>query len=369
MNKSYLLAFVMAVAVIGWIFSGQLQATVSDDEATKTEQDTAGKVAKKDHPVTVRVRLMQAQPHQREVVLRGRTQAVRSVAVKTEIAGRITHLAVTKGKRVKAGDLLAKIDMQDRAARLTEARALVKQRQMEFKAAIALSKKGYRAETKLAGAQTQLDSAKALVKRIELEIQHTEVRAPFAGIVDTKRVEIGDYMKVAEVVATIVDQNPYLVVGDVSEREVSYLKVGQKATAELITKKNVSGKIRFIASTANSATRTFRVEIQVPNPKRDLRDGVTARIRIPVDNSMAHLITPAVMTLNDQGQLGVKTVTQEGIVRFIPAQIIADGENGVWLAGLPEMVGIITVGQDFVRHGDQVLPVIENDPRKSSNKS
>jgi membrane fusion protein, multidrug efflux system len=362
MNKSYLLALIMAAAIVGWIYSGQLQAT-TPEEGENAATSGSEEVAKaKDHPVTVRVRLMQAQPHQREVVLRGRTKAVRSVAVKAEVAGRITQLAVTKGKYVKAGDLIAKIDMHDRAARLAEARALVRQRQLEHKAAIALSKKGYRAETKVAAAQTQLDSSKAQVKRIELEIQHTEVRAPFAGIVDSKEVEIGDYMKVAGVVAIIVDQNPYLVVGEVSEREVSYLKIGQKATGELITKQMVSGKISFIASTADSATRTFRVEVRVPNPKRKLRDGITARIRIPVDNSMAHLITPAVMTLNDEGQIGVKTVTQEGIVRFFPAQIIADGENGVWLAGLPETVGIITVGQDFVRDGDQVLPVIENRP-------
>ena len=361
MNKSYILAFLMAAAVAGWVFSGQLQETSAEEKA-KAEETQAAKVDKKDERMTVRVRIMQAQPHQREVVLRGRTQAVRSVAVKAEIAGRITQLAVAKGSWVKKGSLVAKIDMQDRAARLAEAQALVKQRQLEHKAAIALSKKGYRAETKVAAAQTNLDSAKALVKRIELEIQHTEVRAPFAGIIDTKNVEMGDYVKVAGVVATIVDQNPYLVVGDVSEREVSYLKVGQKATAELITNQKVSGKIRFIASTANSSTRTFRVEVQVPNPKRDLRDGVTARIRIPVQNSMAHLITPAVMTLNDQGEIGVKTVTQEGVVRFFPAQIIADGEDGVWLAGLPETVGIITVGQDFVRDGDKVLPVIENRP-------
>jgi len=361
MNKSYILAFLMAAAVVGWVWSGQLQPSKADGEAVQDET-VAAKAKVKDAPVTVRVRLMQARPHQREVVLRGRTQAVRSVAVKAEIAGRIVELAVRKGDLVKAGDLIGRIDMLDRAARLAEGRALVTQRQLEHKAAIALSKKGYRAETKLAAAQTQLDSAKALVKRIELEIQHTEVRAPFAGIVDSKRVEIGDYMKVAEVVATIVDQDPYLVVGDVSEREVSYLKVGQKATAELITNKNVNGKIRFIASTADGATRTFRVEVQVPNKKRDLRDGITARIRIPVDNTMAHLISPAVMTLNDEGEIGVKTVTEQGIVRFFAAQIIADGDNGVWLAGLPETVGIITVGQDFVRDGDQVLPVIDNGP-------
>jgi len=361
MNKSYLLAFVVAAAVAGWIYSGQLQATTTEAEevAQKTTSETA---AKKDHPVTVRVRLMQAKAHQREVILRGRTQAVRYVAVKAEIAGRITKLAVRKGKWVKTGDLIANIDMLDRKARLAEALALVNQRQLEHKAAIALSKKGYRAETKLAAAQTLLDSAKAQVERINLEIRHTEIRAPFAGIVDSIPVEVGDYMKVAGIVAKIVDQAPYLVVGNVSEREVSYLKVGQKASAELITNQKVSGKIRFIASTADSATRTFRVEVEVPNKKRDLRDGITARIRIPVNTSMAHLITPAVMTLNDEGQIGVKTVTEQGIVRFYPANIIADGENGVWLSGLPETVGIITVGQDFVRDGDQVLPVIENGP-------
>ncbi len=365
MNKSYLIAFVFAAAVAGWILSGQVGANDDPAGTTPPEGQSADEQAKTSPPeelVSVRVRVLKAQAHRREIVLRGRTEAVRSVAVKAEIPGVITKIAVKKGARVKAGDLIAKIDMQDRAERLVEAKALARQRQLEYKAAEALSKKGYRAETKLAASMTQLDSAKALVTRIEIEIEHTDLRAPFAGIVDSRPIEIGDYLKVGNPVATIVDQEPYLVVGEVSEREVSYLKIGQMAEATLITGQKVAGKIRFIAKTADPQTRTFHVEVQVPNKKRNLRDGVTAQIRIPVAEVQAHLVSHAVMTLNDEGLIGVKVVDLDGIVHFVPAVIIADSQEGVWLAGLPETVGVIMVGQEFVRDGDKVDPVIEAGP-------
>ncbi len=365
MNKSYLIAFVFAAAVAGWILSGQVGAN-DDPSGTETEEaqvtEANGGSAEPKELISVRVRILKAEAHRREIVLRGRTEAVRSVAVKAEIPGMITKISVKKGARVKAGDLIANIDMQDRAERLAEAKALARQRQLEYKAAEALSKKGYRAETKLAAALTQLDSAKALVTRIELEIKHTELRAPFGGIVDSRPIEIGDYLKVGNPVATIVDQDPYLVVGEVSEREVSYLKIGQRAEATLITGQEVAGKIRFIAKTADPQTRTFHVEVQVPNKDRKLRDGVTAQIRIPVDEVQAHLVSHAVMTLNDEGLIGVKIVDLDGIVHFVPAAIIADSQDGVWLAGLPDTVGVITVGQEFVRDGDKVDPVIEAGP-------
>lgn len=60
------------------------------------------------------------------------------------------------------------------------------------------------------------------------------------------------------------------------------------------------------------------------------------------------------LTLNDDGELGIRTVTDDNIVRFIPIEIIGDGNDGVWLSGLPDPARVIIVGQDFVRHGDPV---------------
>lgn len=362
MNKSYLIAFIFAAAVSGWIISGQVGAS-NDNARTETPAESeAGSAAAKSESVTVRIRALVAQPQSREIVLRGRTKAVRSVEIRSEIAARVTKVLKAKGAVVKAGDIIAHLDMYDRAQRLKEAKALAHQRQLEYKAALALSKKGYRAETKLAAASTQLDVAKSQITRIELEIAHTRIRAPFAGIIDSRPVEVGDYLKVGNPVAVVVDQDPYLVVGEVSEREVGYLKIGQKTTAKLISGQRVSGKISFIAATADSATRTFRVEVRVPNPKRDLREGVTAEIRIPLPQAPAHFVSPAVMTLNDDGEIGVKTVDADNIVHFRPTTILSDGEDGIWLSGLPTNVSIIVVGQEFVRDGDQVIAVAETEP-------
>jgi multidrug efflux system membrane fusion protein len=362
MNKSYLIAFIFAVAVAGWVISGQVGA--SNEKATAEDQASSevAAAAQQEDPVTVRVRALDSQPRSREVVLRGRTSSVRSVQIRAEIAARVTKVLRAKGSYVKAGDVIAHLDMYDRAQRLKEAKALAHQRQLEYKAAKSLSQKGYRAETKLAAAMTLLDAANAQVKRTELEINHTRIKAPFAGIIDSRPVEVGDFLKVGEPVVVIVDQDPFLVVGEVSEREVVHLKVGQKTSAKLISGDVVHGKIRFIAATADAATRTFRVEVEVANPKRNLREGVTAEIRIPLPEVPAHFVSPAVMTLNDQGEIGVKTVDAENIVHFRPTVIVSDGENGVWLSGLPAHVNIIVVGQEFVRDGDRVVAVAETGP-------
>jgi len=362
MNKSYVIAFVFAAAVTGWIISGQVGASVDENAAEAASAADGGATTPDIKPVTVRVRKLTAEPQSRDIVLRGRTKAVRSVEIRAEIAARVTKVLKAKGALVKAGDIIAHLDIYDRIQRLTQTKALARQRQLEFKAAKALSQKGYRAETKLAAATTQLDAANAQVTRIELEIEHTRIRAPFAGIIDSRPVEVGDYLKIGNPVAVVVDQDPYLVVGEVSEREVGELRVGQSGTAELINGQTVAGKIRFIASTANAATRTFRVEVQVPNPKRNLRDGITAEIRIALPKAPAHFVSPAVLTLNENGEIGVKTVDADNIVHFRPITIISDVENGIWLSGLPTEATVIVVGQEFVRDGDHVVAVTEQAP-------
>ena len=116
----------------------------------------------------------------------------------------------------------------------------------------------------------------------------------------------------------------------------------------------ISGKVTLIATTADPRTRTFPVALEVRNRDGSLRDGLTAEIRIPVECQMAQIVSPAILTLNDDGVLGVRTVDGEDIVRFVAVDILGNGEGGVWLSGLPPTVQVITVGQEFVRDGDRV---------------
>jgi multidrug efflux system membrane fusion protein len=244
--------------------------------------------------------------------------------------------------------------MEDREARLAEAIARVRQRELEFSAAQQLNERGFRSRTKMAESAADLDKAIAYQAQVELAIANTLVLAPFAGVVDDRPVEIGDVLTKGSVVARIVDRDPFLVVGQVSERDVNRIKLGDLGRAEMIGGGTVSGKVTFIATTADPRTRTFRVELEVRNRDGSLRDGLTAEIRIPVERQMAQIVSPAILTLNDDGVLGVRTVDGEDIVRFVAVDILGNGEGGVWLSGLPPTVQVITVGQEFVRDGDRV---------------
>ena len=360
MKRSVWAALILAVGVVAWIASGELQngdADAGNEVVAPAETAVAEASALALRP-SVRVRTLTAEPYAREIVVRGRTEAVRWVEVKAQIEGRIGELLVEKGARVVAGDVLARLDMEDRAARMAEANARVEQRQLEYEAVRALSEKGYRAKTKFAEATALLEAALAGVARMEEEIDDTEIRAPFAGIVEYRHVDIGDWVKQGERVATVVDQDPYLVIGYVSEQDIGKLPLNNPGSADLITGETLSGHIRYIASMAEPQTRTFRIELEVPNPNQNLRDGITAEIRIGVETVAAHFVSPAALTLDADGVVGVRLIDEGNRVVFHRAEIVGDAAGGVWLSSLPDTVRLITVGHEFVRDGD----IVESTP-------
>ncbi len=364
MLRSTYIALLIAVVAVGWVASGQLGLFAHEEEKSialvTPGNDGKGPATAIDKSlVAVRVQVLKAVTKVEEIVARGRTEAYRKVELRAEIPARVIAVEVEKGARVKKGDVLVRLDPGDYYARLKEAKALVRQRQIEYDAAKSLQAKGYRAETKLAASETLLDTAKAMAKRTRVQVSRLTIRAPFDGIIDRRYVEVGDYMKEGNPVAAIIDEDPFLVVGQISEREINRIAVGDVGRAKLVTGRTVSGTVRYLSATADPATRTFRMELEVPNPDGTLRDGITAEIRVEVKKVRAHLVSPAVLTLNDEGLAGVRVVDDNDVVSFRPAQIISTDSDGVWLIGLPETVRIITVGQEYVRDGDKVRVSIQ----------
>ncbi len=298
--------------------------------------------------------VLTAAPLQRELLIRGRTEVTRQVEIKAETHGRVVALPADEGARVREGGLLARLALEDRLARKAEAKAFVRQREIEFAAATKLAEKGYRSKNNTAAAAAALDAARASVVRIETEIAQTGIRAPFDGVIEHRYVEIGAFVQAGDPVALLVDEDPFLVVAHVSERDVDKVEKGMVARARLITGREIEGVVRYIATIADPGTRTFRVEIEVPNESYRLHAGISAEIRIPFETISAHKVSPAVLTLNDAGVLGLRAVDETGHVVFHPATIVDDEADGVWLAGLPETVTVISVGQEFVRRGDRV---------------
>jgi multidrug efflux system membrane fusion protein len=197
---------------------------------------------------------------------------------------------------------------------------------------------------------------------MNIQLANTEIRAPFAGIAEERYVNAGDYLSVGSKCAMVLAPEPFLAVGTVSEELVSQIAMGNKARVKLVTGEFLEGKVRFVAEHADPATRTFRVEVELPNPDAKLRSGVSADIMIvPLAQVPAHRISPGILVLDDSGTVGVRVV-QDGMVRFHAVQIISDGPDGMWIAGLPIKSDVIIVGQEFVTNGERVKAVFDKKP-------
>ena len=183
---------------------------------------------------------------------------------------------------------------------------------------------------------------------------YPKIVAPFSGYLETLRVEEGDFLNTGSVCAALIDPDPMLVVADIAEKDIAQVQLGSKASAKLISGRYISGEVTFIASSADKNTRTFRVEISVDNKDRTIRDGVSAEIYIKGKEEPAHKISPAILSLNDQGKLGVRTVTFDNRVEFKEINILEDTNSGMWVSGLGEDARIITLGQEYVFQGQTV---------------
>lgn len=354
-HQSVLAALAIAAAVIAWMMSGAERQGPAPEAVTGN--GAVGTYAER--TFSVRVRNLTAEPVSKEVVVSGRTEPLRAVTVRAEIDGRVTTIAAERGAAVQAGDVIVRLDARDRAAQLQETEAAIQQRSLEYKAAKNLREKDYQTETQVAQALANLEAARARRERILVELAHLEIRAPFAGVIEERPVERGDFVKEGDTVARILDLDTILVVGNVSQGEIYDLHPGQHGSARLVTGQSVNGRLRFVSMQSDAATRTFEIELEVLNPDRQLLTGVTAEITIPVETLSAHRLSSSLLSLDENDRLGVKAVDDENRVVFHPVSVVKSSADALWVTGLPERVRVITVGQGYVNSGDRVMAVDE----------
>ncbi|WP_170581018.1 efflux RND transporter periplasmic adaptor subunit [Ruegeria arenilitoris] len=336
------------------------------------------------------------------VLLRGETKAIRQVEVLAETTSTVISEPKRKGTFVEAGDLLCELDPGSRPAqlaqakaakleaesrvpeaeaRLEEAHARVAEAEINLTAARKLSETGFGSETRRIAAEAEMSAAKAGIKAAEAELKATEagieaaeaavaaaeleldritIEAPFQGLLESDAAELGSLMQPGSLCATVIQLDPIKLVGFVPETEVNRVTVGAPAQAQLVTGLQVEGRVTFLSRSADETTRTFEVEITVPNPELLIRDGQTASIRIAAEGAKAHLLPQSALTLNNEGQLGVRTVGAGNVVDFVPIRLLRDTADGVWVGGLAETVDIIVVGQEFVTAGVVVAPTYKD---------
>lgn len=317
--------------------------------------------------VSVRTQTFNIQQMPVEVNLRGRTRASSHVTAAAETSGIVASVNVTKGQRVEIGDLLCTLEPGTRQAAVAQAEASLAQAEaglaqaqlnLETNASLrdrglAPANTGSGMEAALASAQAAVSAARAGLDNARAELDRTQIVAKVAGIIEDPLTSVGVMLSPGTACATIVQLDPIVFVGSVAEANIGMARTGLDATITTVTGQSVPGKVTFIASTADNATRSFPVEIEAPNPDLTIRDGLTAQALVNMGSLPGHLLPQSVLTLNDDGVLGVRSV-KDSVVEFHRVTIVSDTREGVWVAGLPASIDIITIGQEFVREGQTV---------------
>jgi len=346
-NKHLFVAF-FASAMTMWVLSGNLSSEpVNADVQTSPEASAQIR----------HVRGIKSFAEEQEVFLkvRGQTKPNRVVQVKSEIVGKVEALPGEKGARVKKGQLLCRIAVDARRNEYKQALAELQSSQLEFDGFVDLKSKGLQSEVLLAKARSALEQSKTRAKVAHLALEKTEIVAPFTGIVDRQFVEVGDFLSPGETCVSVMEVDPILIFGQVAEKNVGQIALGDAVEVSLITSQTLAGIVSYIGYSPDMKTRTFPVEVTVVNPGKAVRSGLTAEMRLPVGSEDAHLISPASLVLDDEGQVGVRVVDLSSRVRFRSATVVGESPAGVFVKGLPDEIDLITVGHEEVVEGQEVI--------------
>lgn len=358
-NYPLLISGAIVLAVVLWMLSG-----IGNDPEASDVSETAASIA--NAAVQVRVQEFSAREITREILVSGRTEPNRVVEVRAETEGAVVDIGAERGEVVVAGTVLLKLDLRDRNSRLSEAAALVAQRELEYMAIEDLRAREFTTDVQIADANARLESARAGHERIKLEIANTSIVAPIDGVLQERSVEIGDFVRTGDSVVELVDLDPMIVTGEVSEREIAALTIGSKGMATLVDGSQVSGTIRYLSPVAAEGTRSFAVELAVANPDNTIRAGQTAELRLYAEVVKVHTLSAALLSLDDDGTVGVKVVDNDDRVKFYPVAIAGSSPEGTQVTGLPDTIRLITVGQGFVTEGQRVDPVTVSSPESAA---
>ena len=407
MKKSIFIASFILLLVVGWIGSGQFtDVNAQDDTSLSTDlsNETIEKVVVEDTGNKVEVKEFNFSQIDQSIELQGQTTHNKKIDVKSETTGNIIDIAFKRGDKVSKGDELIKISIENRKEllnsakkdldrlnkelelneknkinRLSQNKELIKLYEIEFASAKQLIDKGLSSKSKLSLASfnlanarsdqedilitfesqqssigAQIANVKSQLKNIELDIDKTVINSPFSGIISDKMIEESVYITPGNIMFTIIDLNPIKIQGYLSEFDVNKVSLGTKAIIENTNGLKKNGTISFISPSAETSTRTFEITIEADNADLSFKSGITTKITIAGSELKAHKIPPSILTLQDDGTVGVKAVNDENIVIFYPTTSVKDTIDGIWVSGLPDKVNLIVTGQEYVAVGESV---------------
>ena len=347
-GRSKWVAGLLLIGVGAWMGSGFVSPT--EEETVSTPVESTVRI------ISVAVVTSQAETVTQYFVAEGQAMPDRITSIRAEATGQIAEVMVEKGALVGTGQLIARFDVTRNEADLARAQEELARAQRDFDNSETLVQRGVATADRLSENRAALANANAAVINAEQSLANSEITAPFAGRLEALNLNAGEFVSAGTEVGQIVDNSPLSVTIQVPQQSLSNVKSGQEAKVTFITGEERDGVVAFVGTSADQATRTFLAEITVENEDGAVPAGVSAEIRIPTGEAVAHFMSPATLSLGSDGTLGVKTVNADDVVVFSEIKIERAQTDGIWVSGLPDAVDIITIGQGYVNNGQTVDP-------------
>ena len=340
-------AGILVLVIVGWMGSGFIFPS----------EDTDAPVAREEpKPIAVAIETSVAEVVTQFYQAEGQALPDRDTMMRAETSGDIAQVLVRKGQDVFAGDVIARFDPTSNQADANRVAEDLASAERELQNAQQLLERGVATADRMVDARASLASVQAELTAVQQAADALTITAPFDGRIETLDLDEGEYVSAGTEVGRLVDITPLTVAIQVPQQSLTRLSVGQPATVRFITGEERSGTVTFVGTSAAAETRTFLAEVEVENDDGAIPAGISAEVIIPTGVATAHFLSPSIVSLNTEGELGVKTVNTEDVVEFYAIQVVKAQIDGIWVTGLPDSVNIITVGQGFVNAAETVAP-------------
>ncbi|MES2064118.1 MAG: efflux RND transporter periplasmic adaptor subunit [Bacteroidota bacterium] len=286
-----LLALLVAFLIYNKFFSKRAKQNIAA---------TAGKGKRKNGPVSVNIMLVKDTAVRNQIDITGTIDANEKVNLISQTAGNITGIYFNEGTHVQKGQLLVKVYNQDLQASLQQYEAqMILARDINNRNKILLEKEAVSKE-EYETSLSSLNSLKAQADVVRAQINRTEIRAPFSGIIGLRNVSPGGYLSPATSIATLVNIDPAKLTFSVPERYLPIINKGSKVTFTVESSRdNFKATVYAIEPALDANSRTITVRATAPNPKNILTAGSFAKINLTLDQIPKTIMVPTECVIPD----------------------------------------------------------------------
>lgn len=343
------IAALLAVLLVVWLLIG--------DKKQALDSPPVAKAAAERGLASVEVKTLTASLVEQSIIAQGQLSPWQAVTVTAQVAGRVKTLNKLEGDTVNEGEILLTLSDEGRSLKLAEAKALVSLREQELASGVKLESSHFVAETERKRLESALAQANSDLNARQRDVQYATPSAPFIGIINQRYVDVGAFVAVGAQLMDVVDVNSLRVKAFIPQQQVNRLTLGLNADVQLLNGQILHGVLSFISVAADPKTRTYAIEVTVDNPSQARIAGASATLTLHLPSVKAHRISPALLHLDDTGQLGVYAVDERNRVTFFRAQNVTLDNDAATVQGLPEKLRVISLGAGFVALDQEVSAV------------